>query len=372
MSLFVLSCRNKTDNIYFYDLKKSAKDIVLPIDDNTNNYSHSMFLYNDSSSSVDYLSIENKQTNEINIYRLDSCSLFEKIKIERDGPNGISRFLGHKINNLNSIYVFDLNNSLVEIDIKGSIIDRVKVVSKEEELRPLLIGSVVYNPIVVIDSCLYMSQNHLLKLKLTDEDIRQSPICIKLDMRSKKLKSLSLCYPVIGTTMMSNFLPLFFSREYDGEKFIYSFYFSDKILVTTDHIESKFYEIKSCYMKPTNNGVNYAESGASDKYFYEKPYYGNLIYDKFRNVYYQFAYLESEILEKIDPLIAVEAYKQFSVIIINSKFEVIGETLFPKNTYMPTMAFVNKDGLYISASHHDNPDYNEDLLKFECFELIKK
>jgi hypothetical protein len=43
--------------------------------------------------------------------------------------------------------------------------------------------------------------------------------------------------------------------------------------------------------------------------------------------------------------------------------------LFPEYTYNPAVAFVHKNGLYISDSHILNPSFDENALSFKCFTL---
>ncbi len=62
--------------------------------------------------------------------------------------------------------------------------------------------------------------------------------------------------------------------------------------------------------------------------------------------------------------------KEFSIIVVNSDFEVIGETYFKAGIYAPTLFFVNEDGLYISENNTDNPESSEDKLVFRCFKLV--
>ena len=66
-----------------------------------------------------------------------------------------------------------------------------------------------------------------------------------------------------------------------------------------------------------------------------------------------------------------EGRKQFSIIVLDKDFKVIGETLFPAYIYNSNVVFVHKDGLYISVSHHKNPDFDENWLRFQRIELVK-
>ena len=98
-----------------------------------------------------------------------------------------------------------------------------------------------------------------------------------------------------------------------------------------------------------------------------------MLYDKYRNVYYWFA-CPNTTVDNNDSYLEIirSGKKQFSILILDYNFNIIGETLFPEYTYVPTAHFINEDGLYISCSHFKNPNYNDDWLKFQRFELVKE
>ena len=77
--------------------------------------------------------------------------------------------------------------------------------------------------------------------------------------------------------------------------------------------------------------------------------YGDLIYDRYRNVYYRFAYLETELDNNISWRgKAVYGRAKSSVIILDAQFNIIGETLLAENLYNTFAYFISKEGLYIS------------------------
>ncbi len=55
--------------------------------------------------------------------------------------------------------------------------------------------------------------------------------------------------------------------------------------------------------------------------------------------------------------------------ILDNKLNVVGETFFPAYTYNPNLSFILEDGLYVSLSHIKNPDYSDDILRFQKLEL---
>ena len=64
--------------------------------------------------------------------------------------------------------------------------------------------------------------------------------------------------------------------------------------------------------------------------------------------------------------------KRFSIIVLDENFNLIGETLFPDYTYNSWLMFIREDGLYISSSHCMNPEFSDDTLVFQKFEVVSK
>ena len=172
---------------------------------------------------------------------------------------------------------------------------------------------------------------------------------------------------------MGTVISVDFSREFDGKQLVYSFHMDENIYATNIRTnEEKVISAPSRYIKKLNF-IKYSDDREMVyKQFLETSYYYNILYDKYRNVYYRFAIIGSEITNHpgysfFD--ICTNGFTTFSVITLDENFNIIGETLFPKHTYNPTIAFVHKNGLYISDSHILNPSFDEDILSFKCFTL---
>ena len=63
--------------------------------------------------------------------------------------------------------------------------------------------------------------------------------------------------------------------------------------------------------------------------------------------------------------------KEFSIMILDENFKMLGETKFPPFTYGPQINFIREDGLYLSTSHFIREDYSDDWLRFQRIELKK-
>ena len=112
------------------------------------------------------------------------------------------------------------------------------------------------------------------------------------------------------------------------------------------------------------------ELTASPEDFCKNAWHSNLFYDPYRKVYYRIACPPSTLDKDIRPLELIQfGRKNFSILILDKDFRILGETLFPDNSYNPQIMFVRPEGLYISDSHYLNPRFNDDILSFRKYEL---
>lgn len=376
LSLFS-SCKDGNDNINLYTLIESSNKIEIPIDSDTKIYTRAMHYFEDTTG-IEYITIEDSESiydyNTINFYRLDSCKLSHKVKIEKEGVNGIPRFYGHGICSLDNLFITGFGKNVIyQINRKGEILKKLdyEMSDNKEIATEFDLNSLVNKTLVIEKSKIYGTQ-FPLKKQIKGADFDKTPLCLTIDTCTGSVQKLPLNYPRLWESGNKMGYNAHCSRAYDGKHFIYAFLTENDIIVTTDHIESKTYSIKSKYIDNI-----YSEGYPTDisfeefnKAVNEQAIYGNFIYDKYRNIYYRFAY----------PKCTVDKYsfeyifcrKEFSIIIIDSNFKIIGETLFPAGKYASKLFFVNKEGLYLSENNIDNPNTNENMLTFSCLKLKLK
>ena len=96
------------------------------------------------------------------------------------------------------------------------------------------------------------------------------------------------------------------------------------------------------------------------------------LYDNENEVYYRIVYVPQEIDKNENALALLRSgRKQFSVMIYDEDFNVIGEHLFQALTYNPNLCFVSQGDLYISTNHVMNSDYSDDILCFQKMDLVE-
>lgn len=363
--LSLLSC-SKSEYSGF-NLVETDKQLSFELDSNTKNELFSYSVYSEGNET--YFVFQAPGCNRILFYDLNT----QKKKFEIDpfieGNNGVGLVNGYFIHNLDSIYIPNFNLKEISlIDKKCTVADKYTY-EKDENGLELSVSSF---------SSAYLKQAEKIGRDLylysgPNRFVEKDPVTIKLNMDTHKVTALPFCYPEYpgsDTKLKKYGLETAFSRCFDGEKFIYSFYYDENIYVASiDHQSIQKIPIKSKFFDKV---ILPGELTAQPNEFCEKPWYGNLLYDKYRNVYYRIAYPKATIEKHIRPMeLLGYGRKNFSIIILDEKFNILGETLFPDYTYNSKIMLILKDGLYISDSHYLNPNFSDDLLSFRKFVLSK-
>ena len=278
---------------------------------------------------------------------------------------------GYYIKDFNNIYVStSAYSGLIKVDTTGTITQKIpygKTDTGYQIIPSYMPSSHPCNTPVFIDGKMYITQNNLERFCPSDK----TPLSVVMDTVQKKYVSLPLTFGILTEKQLKSNDDRF-SRIFDGKNFIYSFYVDEDILVASiDHADVKRIKVKSKYIDtPDEEQPLNAKNGPQLNL--ELARYGDMIYDPYREVYYRFAYPKTELDSKVNWWgKAVYGRKKFSVIILDKDFQIMGETLFPEAVYNPYVAFVEKEGLYISRDYQMNFDQSEDFMTFERFELVK-
>lgn len=370
MMFYFLSCNNKkNDRNDTYFLDESEKQLSFFLDKSTKNFIIALFPYIDCDGK-EYLTFQNFGQNEILFYNMDSGNLEFKVKPEFTGQNGVGEFVGYFIHNLDSIFL--TSSSIEEITLinkSATVIDKYQYEKSEDGafLTKSYSISSIYCPIVLIEKKMFIMSG-------CNRWAEQNPISAVLDLENKLVHVLPFSYPTFpeaDNKAKRAGIEEYVSRCFDGENFVYSFHYDEEIYITSvDHRSNKKIKVKSKYIDKVKYLDDYGNTTFKDVCV--NPKYGNLLFDKYRNVYYRISYPQTEIDNNLN---ALEVFKygrrNFSIIIMDEKFNVIGETLFPDYIYNSTLMFIREDGLYISDSHFLNPNYSDDELSFKRFTLKK-
>lgn len=370
--LFLLfSCKNKLS--YSYELH-SLGVWETPLDTLTSNlsYQQRVVRFGDK----EFLGMYSVNLHAITLWDLKTKEKKYQIKFNRDGPNGVYRLNGFYFKSLDSIYVMPTYYKFIALmNSKGQLLNKYifseNVKNKAELDKIDFIGD--FNiPMQIV-------QNKVL-LGTTPYENSISP----------KFGNMPLGFTYDLKTRACNTNFMGFSDEYKKKTlgYFHSQYYSDLDLTNKNCIVS-FSADEKIYLRNIEGNlvdeyvansdffnldlpiINKSGQAIFENYFLVNPSFGKILADPFRKVYYRFAFQKYDNSEKVLTGM-MESYKPCSVIILNEKFDKIGETILPLNKHFITNAFVGKNGLYISNAHPKNPDNDENKLSFTCYALEKK
>ena len=365
------SSKSGEDAIYSKELVESKK-VTLPCDENTYFLSKSIFQFEEDGK--EYLHFENSRKGQYEIitFDLEKQDVHKRLPIAPEGPNGIPAMYGSKPfpDSKNYLIFQGMAFRVTQMDGDGKVLRNYQLKSPGRFVR-MILSTFCYFPSFVRDSVLYVDQRVASRKK---RNLDRYPIFATLDLRTGELGFAPLDFPKTFKGDYSHIRSgdsFTYDYNYKENRLVCSFLESDSIMVTDDLTHTKWYNAKSQFLDSMIPYLNDAGDDVQDIIRREqKAKYWHIMYDKYRDVYYRFAEMPCELAKDENPYdeFAPKA-REFSVIILDKDFRIIGETKFPGNKYFIRMSFVGRDGLYISENNLANPEFDEDKLVFACFAL---
>ena len=204
------------------------------------------------------------------------------------------------------------------------------------------------------------------------EDWPQTHMFASQNLKTGKFEWVPIFYPPIFKEEYENIdggYGFSYDYNYKENRLVCGFFGYDSLMVTDDLKHIRWYNAKSKYLKSMKPKLGNSMEGINSIIkLNENPRYWHIMYDKYRNVYYRFAEMPYKLASNESPYDEPKG-KEFSVIVLNADFEIIGETKFPGKKYFYKMSFVGKEGLYISENNLANPQFDENKLVFTCFKI---
>lgn len=374
--LFFYSCKNEKRHDLF-TLEVTGTYLNFPIDEDTKLPQISVFPFEEDG--IEYMSFQNDKRPEIQIYDIRTRKLVKKVSYDMEGNQGIvGGFIGYYIKDFSHIYLPGYYTHTIYVtDTLGQINQKITfdTTTDGRKLVPIILNS--SKQMVISGDTLIIPQtvNPMLREKIMDE----SPISVLIDTSKHIVKDLPMKYlPLVSEKDFgtAKFMAgLSYSKCFNGNDFIYAFAYSDKIYKTSlSHTDIIAVEAKSRYA----GKVEVPEAVSDDfqqmiKEQCERASYGDIIYDKYRKVYYRIFFPNSELGVERDYLELLRTgRKQFSIMVLDENLEIVGETLLPEYTFNPNLYLILKDGLYLGTNNTKNINYTDNELCFQKINLIKR
>jgi hypothetical protein len=348
-------------------------DTVIIHLDNKTKY-NGIFNY-DRIDDIDYLGTLNRDENSYSLYNINTGNIEEKIQFSSVGPNGIGQARFVKIYNWDSIFVLRYHTNIIYLLDSSPIVDTKWTISETSSEK------FIHNISANFGFKLHYEDDVLSFLNIPNAKVYSKEFWISrsgisFNIKDKKVLNNTGIYPDVYKKgvcfggynnnpyrIITNGRLEVFSFSLDNRLFVYN----DTSLIKTVSIRSK--HVKNDAPKPskTLTGYNY-----EDAWMYEiqRGSYRYLWYDKSHNLIYR---LVVHAMQPYDTDGNKNNFwdKSFSIQIIDSTFNLIGEVDFPEKTYSIYNIFPMNDGLLISLCHDNNPILEEDKLKLALFKLVK-
>jgi len=221
-------------------------------------------------------------------------------------------------------------------------------------------------PMLVIDNTLYMAG---ILLPWEGVDLNENQF-LKFDLKSKKLEYF-IQRPDIynqhnwGTSVMFG---LNHSYNSTNNELILSFNNYDSLVVSDLNGENQrsFYTPSKHFDKIVPYEKEFSYEWSNDKlkeYHFQNPRYWGVMHDPFNQVTYRFALRPNSRQEFNDGV----RNMQVSLIILNTKYEKIGEFDFDREKYDSRMCFVTEKGVFFANKKKFSED--ERQLVFDVFDI---
>jgi hypothetical protein len=344
----------------------SQTKIVL---DSLTGFSSPTFQVINSSNGETNLALYNPLVNRIQVYDLQSGLTEYYVDIERDGPNSVGESpSSFYVINKDSILVFDSWSKRVSlINLSGTLLDKYDLVPNGINDGFAVPQASTQMPMLVIGNSLYMAG---LLLPWSDLELNQNQF-LRYNLTTKELNYIVKRPNLYNEHNWGSRVMLGLNYSYNSLKneFIFSFNNYDSLIITDINGDNRtsYYTPSKYFDKivPYENKFSYKwDDKKQEEYNFQNPRFWSVIHDPFNNVSYRFA-LRPNSREKF---LAGTRNMQVSIIILNSKYERIGEVEIDRSIYDTSMCFVTEKGLHI-ASKKKFQDNGGEVLVFDIFNL---
>jgi hypothetical protein len=280
--------------------------------------------------------------------------------------------------NVDSIYIipFMVNkiSSMILIDTSGLIKSTIEI--KERNMGDFSFLSCLFcndRPIIYYDFQKMILHNQSKENANTlDYYDKKHLFFFTLNLVTKEYKFVTGEYPKVYQGNFWNVDYFIVPHIKDKNKIIISFASSPNLLLRdiNNNDYSEEIELHSKYLEKVIPLDSWQDWEAKEKYYITQAYFHQIIYDKYRDVYYRFVFHQSAYADSIKLQKRSIFEKPFSIIILDSNLKKLGETIFPEQKYINSIFFIGRKGLYIlKKSSFEQQSLSKGEYEFDIFDI---
>jgi hypothetical protein len=355
---------------------ETKESITIQMDPASSNQSSYIQYWIDPNDGAEYLIMANLNNYTLEVYELESRSLLKIYKIPQTGKVGLNypQLMGFFFKDWDAVYINAYDRPFVlHLDENSEVVERFYYGGMNTTVSP---KSLTSKPLLMSNNLLFMggspqtmySSNYWNNYIMLLLNVADSTMTDFFKPKIEKNGVYGMFHSHHSYTLNEQRRVVIHNFSFDNHLYLReteSATIQKKIIANSKH----FSEIKPWQRQFDPNDQT---NNTRDQEFYiQNPSYKSIIYDKWRDVYYRFVERGVE-LKDTKGNFNTWYDKKPSVIILNSEFEVLGETDLLQSMYRISDAFVGEKGLYIAANNEKNPKYNEDEMVFDIYVLENK
>lgn len=311
---------------------------------------------------TDYLIAYNPVISTIDIFNMTKRTMFKRMKLPLLG--GLFVDLDKqdldKTRSITDIYVLNLDSIFLNISNKKIIIsDTLLNVKQIIDLDSIKIKNHSKGRFISYSNNFRMFMNdsklHLMQILPEDDWKIKLPTIVSIEISAKKLNTLPIAYSdyMYHIKGEAGYLNMILTSEYQKEDVLtYNFAYESNIYqYNARNSKIRIYGGKLSKGKNLIDPIKYKDDDDLkkwNKHFIENTQFFNIIYDKYRNIYYRFSL--SGTSYSVNGYFNSSIDKPLILMVFNENFEVIKEIELPLHQYAPGTWFITKEGLFISSN----------------------
>jgi hypothetical protein len=324
-----------------------STELSLPLDSLSSDYSPSIQLLADGNQKLLY--VNDRTCKCINVYDLETRSLYTKIFLQREGPDGIpGNQIGMYVHSSDSIFIHStLVPRLSLIDGRGKLKNTYPLIDKSSTDIP------GYNsfPIGTTTRPMHLSRDELKMNTYNIDQVKDHTTIFTQLVLNIRTGAIRYNYPRPASYNQGNWGSASFRASH------YVVVVPDLTLINHGNLDNLLVigtdeRIREVYagsyyigdLKPISSNLDdHIDNQTTQQVEARTGCYAGLVYNPFRHTFYRFVVLPVPDSKR-------ELYKSGelnSIVILDRDFKKIGEHIFPDNRYNFAMRFVDENGLHV-------------------------
>jgi hypothetical protein len=367
--------QKQKDSISKEDLTKTlvpADTLRIPITFPSLVHTYDLRLLNLEGDSV--LARRNNRTNSIEFFDLNKKKMIDNWQYNMDGPHGVDDLSGFYILNRDTVFIVSHYRTWLKIgnaegkiyktidlqkDQNGNSISQYRVETRVGNRTPIIQHKdVLFIPVDEVDA--------------TDFEVDDTPFIYysKYKIGKDYAEPIKFQYPKVyrGKTWVSWLFINSSIYNENTEKIVVSFALSHD-LHTYDPEKDTMICHPNGYLDGEFEEYPYGTPDKIWRYMSGMGYYSQVLYDKFRDVYYRLYLGPIPEEERHRKDLRVMHYSPPTMYIYDNNFRIIGETRLPENSHFLYDYFVAEEGLYFNNYHPSKEDVDENEIAYTLYKL---